>query len=284
MDQEAIGEKDIIIRHFDGSINIETQEATGETNTVLVVAMESKGKNPRHAKIVELAGVLLEVESDTGKVVRLLNQQHWFQDPEEEEPFSEGFTRKTGITEEMVSGKSIDGREFEDMVQGADIVVAFNAGFVRPILQEQFPSVEDAIFSCVRNQIDWSQKGHESRSLHHLTRDHLWYSDERRCPEQCGILLRLLTSDQTPGGDEAGYLKELMDRAQEPLITIEAKVEHHQKYLMKKERFFWDSRERTHIRVMGTSTLERVKRNLESRGFEGELIERDRLPATERFK
>jgi|SaaInlStandDraft_1057018.scaffolds.fasta_scaffold62554_1 DNA polymerase III subunit epsilon len=284
MDQEAIGEKDIVIRHYDGSINIDTIEAQGDTTTVLLVAMESKGKNPRHAKIVELAGVLIEVESDSGKVVRLLNQQHWFQDPEEEEPFSEGFTHKTGITEELVSGKSIDGREFEDMVQGADIVVAYNAGFVRPILSEQFPSVEDAIFACARNQIDWSQKGHESRSLHHLTRDHLWFCDERRCPEQCGILLKLLTTDKTPEGEDANYLKELMDRAQEPLITIEAKVEHHQKHLMRKERFFWDSRERTHIRVMGTSTLERVKRNLESRGFSGELIERDRLPATERFK
>jgi len=151
-------------------------------------------------------------------------------------------------------------------------------------LQEQFPSVEDAVFACVRNQIDWSLKGHESRALEHLTRDHFWYSDGKRCLEQCGTLIKLLCTEKTPEGNAAGYLKELMDRAQEPLLTIEAKVDPHQKHLMKKERFFWDARERTHIRVMGTSTLERVRRNLESCGFTGELIERDRLPATERFK
>jgi DNA polymerase-3 subunit epsilon len=278
------GEKDLVIRYFDGSLPEVAQDAEGETMNVAVIAMESKGKNPRHAKIVELAAVLCEVERDTGKLVKIVDSQQWFQDPEEEDPFTEAFTNKTGITAEMVAGQSIDGRLFEDLIESAEVVVAYNAGFIRPILQEQFPSIEESIFACARNQIDWTGKGHESRSFFHLTRDHLWYTDQKRTLEQCGALIKLLTTETSMSGEPAEYFNELLNRAVEPLITIEARVDHHQKFLMKKERFHWNSRERTFIRVMGTSTLDRVRRSLDARGFTGELIERDRLPATERFK
>ena len=52
------GEKDIVIQYFDGSLPECTGEAQGETVNIAIVAMESKGKNPRHAKIVELSAVL----------------------------------------------------------------------------------------------------------------------------------------------------------------------------------------------------------------------------------
>lgn len=279
-----MGERDIIIRYFDGSLPEVFQKSSGETLNVALVAMESKGKNPRHAKIVELAAVLCKVDRNTGHVCEILDAQQWFQDPEEEDPFSEGFSEKTGLTAEMVAGQSIDGRAFEDLIQSAEIVVAYNAGFVRPILQEQFPFLHDCIFACVRNQIEWTLKGHDCRSLSHLTKDHLWYSEEKRTLQQCAILLKLLSEEKNIAGEVAGYFKELIDRAVEPLITIEAKVDMHQKYLMKKERFQWDARERIFLRVMGSSTLERVRNALDARGFTGELIERDRLAATERFK
>lgn len=278
------GEKDIVIRHFDGSLP-EDQSGTGaETMNVAVIAMESKGKNPRHAKIVELAIVLLEVERETGKFLNVSDAKQWFQDPEEDNPFTEAFSLKTGITAEMVQGQSIDSQAFEDLAHSAEVIIGFNAGFIRPILQQQFPSLNESVFACVRNQIDWSSKGHESRSLFHLTRDHLWYCDEKRTMEQCGTLIKLLTQESNSKGEPIAYLKELIDRAQEPLITIEARVDMNQKHLMKKERFQWDNRERIYIRVMGTSTLERVRNSLDARGFTGELIERDRLPASDRFK
>jgi DNA polymerase III subunit epsilon len=279
-----MGERDIVIRYFDGALPEVFKKSTGETTNVALVAMESKGKNPRHAKIVELAAILCKVDKATGNVCEILDAQQWFQDPEEENPFSEGFTQKTGLTQEMVAGESIDGKAFEDLIQSAEIVVSYNAGFVRPILQEQFPFLHDSTFACVRNQIEWTLKGHECRSLQHLTKDHLWYSEEKRTLQQCGILLKLLSETKDLNGEPAGYFKELIERAVEPLITVEAKVDIHQKYLMKKERFHWDSREKIFLRVMGTSTLERVRSALDARGFTGELIERDRLPATERFK
>lgn len=279
-----MGEKDIVIKYFDGSLPKNLKKKGGETMNVAVVAMESKGKNPRHAKIVELAALLCKVDKQTGELCEIIDAQQWFQDPEEDQAFSEGFTQKTGLTNAMVAGKSIDIKAFEDLVQSAEIVVSYNAGFIRPILQEQFPFLHENIFACVRNQIEWSLKGHECRVLDHLTKDHLWYSLEKRCIQQCGVLLRLLGEEKDLTGQSAGYFKELLDRAVEPLITVEAKVDVHQKYLMKKERFHWDAREKTFIRVMGTSTLERVRESLDARGFTGELIERDRLPATERFK
>lgn len=277
-------EKDIIISYFDGALPEVSEQADGEIIKAAVLSIESRGRNPKHAKLIEMGVVVLELEKETSKITKVIEKHHWFQDPEDDESIDEVFTKRTGITSEMVQGKSIDAREFEAIIEAVDVFIAYNAGYVRPILQEQFPSLERSIFACVRNQIDWTSKGYESRALGHLTRDHGWYSDQERALEQCGVLVKLLSEKQEIEGQEQTYLHELVGRAEEPLITIEAKVQMKQKYLMKKERFRWDPRERAFLRCMGTSTLERVRKSLDARGFRGELIERDRLPASERFK
>ena len=277
-------EKDLVIKYFDGSLPDICEETQEDIIKAAVLSIETKGRNPRHAKLVELGVVVLELEKDTCKITRVLEQHHWFQDPEEEDPLSEGYTAKTGITQDMVLGKSIEGRVFEEIIEAVDIFVAYNAGYVRPILQEQFPSLDSAVFACVRNQIDWTAKGFGCRSLLHLSKDHNWYNDGLRALDECGTIIKLLQEETVLEEEPMSYFQELVSRAEEPLITIEARVHIRQKYLMKKERFRWDPRERTFLRCMGSSTLERVRRSLDSRGFKGELIERDRLPATERFK
>jgi DNA polymerase III epsilon subunit-like protein len=246
--------------------------------------MESKGRNPRHAKILELGIVVLELERETNKICKIVSQDQWFQDPGEETTLTEAFIEKTGITEEMLRDQSIDHEKVESIFSDSEVIIAFNAGFIRPILENQYPDLEDAVFACARNQIEWTAKGHESRSLFHLTRDHYWYSDAQRTLGQCAMLVKLLSEDTGFDGEPVNYLNELINRAQEPLITVEARVEFHQKHLMKKERFHWDNREKTFMRSMGTSTLDRVKKSLDAKGFTGELIERDRLAASERFK
>lgn len=272
-------EKDLTISYFDGTLPTFEGSTEAETLQAAFVAAESKGKNPRTAKLVELAVVVLEIERETGKPVKLIEKHNWFQDPEEE--LSEAYTEITGITEEMVKGNEIPLATFEAIIDSVDIFITYNAGNIRPLLQEQFPNLSDAIFACLRNQIEWTGHGNESRSLTHLTRDHLWYNDSLRAEDLCAVYIKLLTE---PGPKDQNYLLELINRAEEPLITVEAKVQMRQKYMMKKERFRWDPKERTFLRCMGSSTLERVRNSLSSRGFRGELIERDRIPATERFK
>jgi DNA polymerase III subunit epsilon len=275
-------EKDITISYYDGTLPEFSKEASGEILKVAVIGAETKGKNPKHAKLIELSVVVLEIEKESWDVSSVLEQHNWFQDPEEEDAFSDAFIAATGITQEMVAGKSIDSRAFEDIIDSVDIFIAYNAGYVRPVLQEQFPNLENSIFACVRNQIDWSSKGYESRSLSHLTKDHFWYNDSLRMQDRVGVLVKLLSEKSE--GQEVSYLQELCERAEEPLITVEAQAGHREKYLMKKERFRWDPREKTFLRCMGSSTLERVRKSLNSRGFQGKLIERDRKSACERFK
>lgn len=279
-----MSDKDILIRYFDGKLPEINEEANGETYKVSVVAMESKGRNPRHAKILELGIIVLELERETNKIVKIVSQDQWFQDPGDDTSLTEAFIEKTGISEEMLEGQSIDHEKVEAIFADSEVIIAFNAGFIRPILEAQYPNLEDAVFACARNQIEWTAKGHESRSLFHLTRDHYWYSDAQRTLGQCAVLVKLLSETTGFDGEPVNYMNELISRAQEPLITIEARVEFHQKHLMKKERFHWDNREKTFMRSMGTSTLDRVRKSLDAKGFTGELIERDRLAASERFK
>lgn len=275
-------EKDITISYFDGQLPEFNTEAAGDTLKAAVVAAETKGTNPRTAKLIELSVSVVEIDRASWKISKVLEQHNWFQDPEDDDVFSEDFIQQTGLTKEMVAGQSIDGRVFEEIIDAVDIFITYNAGYIRPLLQEQFPNLDTAVFACARNQIDWSAKGFESRSFHHLTRDHFWYTDSLRMKDRVAAIIKLIIEPAKE--DQSSYLQELCERAEEPLITIEAQVQHREKHLMKKERFRWDAREKTFLRSMGSSTLERVRKSLGAKGFRGQLIERDRKPASERFK
>jgi len=73
----------------------------------------------------------------------------------------------TGITDEMVKGRSIETSEITEVMKDAEIVVAHKAGFDRPFVEKAFP---DAGFDrlpwfCSLEDIDWSARGFAGKNL-----------------------------------------------------------------------------------------------------------------------
>lgn len=272
--------KDIVIQYFDGQLPDPLAGAASDTLKTAVVAIETKGTYPRRGKLVELAISLVETRRQPAQFVRVLDKGHWFADPEESLP--ESYTELTGLSEEMLAGKSIDRDRAANMLKEAKLIIAYDAGNARPFLEREIPGLEDKIFACARNQVDWTERGCYCRMLQYLARDHKWWFDSLRADVQVAALIKLLS--ETVPEDEPSYLQELSERANEPLIMVEADVEPQYRKLLQNERFFYSRDRGVYTRQMGESTLRRVRAALESRGFSGELVEKERLPASQRFK
>lgn len=273
-------EKDLVISYFDGKLEERFSAGGGDTFKAAVTSIETKGVNPSRGRIVEMALLMLEVRREPLEFVRLLSKSHDFEDPQEE--INERYTAATGITSGMVVGKKMDDKVAEEAFQSADIVITYNAGDVRPFLEKRYPVLEGKVFACCRNQIEWPMKGFECRSLKHLCQDHGWYYSSMRADVIASAIVKLLTHRDKESGE--CHLAELVRRANEPLITIEVDVPPNFRNLIRRERFKWDNGRRMWTRSLGTSSLERLRQSLESKGFTGELVEIERLPATERFK
>jgi len=276
-------EKDIVIRYFDGKLPDQLSAETVEDSAkakVAVVACETKGTHPRYGKLVELSIKLLEIRRDPALALKVLDSYDGFEDPEEE--FSDAYVRKTGITEEMLHDQKIDREKATALFEQAEVILCYNAGNIRPFLDREFPCVKDKVFACCRNQIDWPAKDFECRVLGHLTMEHGWWYDSLRANVESSVVTQLLNEVDEDSGNT--YMDELIKRAEEPLIVVQADVAPRDRRLLKKERFFWDRDKGVWQRCMGTSTLARVKSSLAAKGFEGELEEVETLPASDRFK
>lgn len=270
-------DKDLIIRHFDGELPEPLREAQGDVIKCAVVSLAAVGTNPRRAKVIELyAGIF---EADETGFTKKLQEGLFFGDPGE--PLPE-VLKSRGYKAEELEGREIDEAALQELFEGVELVVAYNAGFVRPVLERFVTGLEETVFACARNQVDWTGKGFECRALNHLAKDLGWYIDDRRSRVEAMAVVKLLNEVDPDTGK--CYFAEMRERSAEPLILVHAHAHPDERRWLRKEFFRWSSNDNAWTRLMGVSTYKRVKESLESKGFSGQLVEVDRHPACDRFR
>src|SRR6266849_1251583 len=102
----------------------------------LILDVETTGLDPTRDEIIELAMLKFDYGSD-GSVFRVLDQFGRLREPTVAIPIE--ITKLTGITPEMVAGKTITQVEVEHFASSAAVVIAHNAGFDRRFVERAFP-------------------------------------------------------------------------------------------------------------------------------------------------
>ena len=82
-------------------------------------------------------------------------------------PISEEASRVTGITAEDVAGKRISDDQVASFISGAEIIIAHNAAFDRPMVERTFPKAgfDRIAWHCSLEQVDWKERGKKGKSL-----------------------------------------------------------------------------------------------------------------------
>lgn len=181
----------------------------------VVLDVETTGLDPLRDEIVELGMVKFEFSPD-GRVFRVLSTFEAFREPSA--PIPPEITRLTGITYDMVEGKSINPLEVAGFVDDVAIVIAHNAAFDRRFCERAWPVFTLKAWACSMSEVNWHEEGFEGTKLGYLLAGCGLFHDGHRAAEDCRAVLEVLASPLSRSGETA--LKRLLDTARGVTVRI----------------------------------------------------------------
>jgi len=181
----------------------------------VILDTETTGLNHRTDEIIEI-GVITFTFDDKGTIGDVTGVYGGLRQPGTSIP--EEITRLTGITDEMVAGQTIDIDRLTSLVEGADLIIAHNAGFDRPFC-EAFSSIfSRKAWACSNSEIDWSARGYEGTKLGYLINQSGHFHVGHRAVDDCFALLEVLALSQ--GNNDRTPFAELYQASQRSRVRI----------------------------------------------------------------
>ena len=216
----------------------------------VVIDTETTGLDPDTCKIIEIGLVAFEYDPVTGQPIRVIGSYGALEDPGH--PLSAETTAITGITDTMVAGQRIDDDRLGALVSNASIVIAHNADFDRPFLENRLSVFAALPWGCSLSDIDWIAEKLGSRKLDYIAFQMGFYFGAHRAEEDCQALLEIL-SRPLPVSGQAG-LKPLLDRLPNTGYTVYAlNSPFATKDALKARQYRWDAEGKVWHRTLAGS-------------------------------
>ena len=227
--------------------------ANGPVATLLVLDTETTGLNAARDKVVELALLRVTVDLATGQPVGAVEIYDGLEDPGM--PMPPEITVITGITDDMLRGQALDEAQVLAMLEGADLVVAHNAGFDRPFVEARLPQFVALNWACSFADIDWRQEGRGSAKLTALAGELGVFYEAHRAEMDCHALLAVLMAP-LPSTGASGLLR-LIQSARAPTFRLQAtQAPFDAKDLLKARGYRWDGAQKVwHTRLADEAAL-----------------------------
>jgi len=184
----------------------------------------------------------------------------------------------------MVKNQSIDWNKVDALLEASHILIAHNASFDRPFIDQLSKISGQKIWGCSFKQVQWNDKGFPSQKLDILSIYHGFFTDAHRALNDADALLYLLS--QTDLDRKSPYLLELITQAKKTtyqVMAISAPFE--SKDLLKSRAYRWDTIGRYWWKEIIQTELaletEWLEEFVYSGAFRGKVLE---IPPTEHFK
>jgi DNA polymerase-3 subunit epsilon len=161
------------------------------------VDVETTGLDTARDEILDLA-VVKFIYSIDGRVLGLRDSFEALRDPGR--PIPPAITTLTGITDEMVAGRTIDPADVAAFVAPAALVVAHNATFDRRFCERLCPVFAKKAWACSLGDISWNEEGFVSGlRLANLAAAFGLFYDGHRAAQDChaGIVILSQTLPRT---------------------------------------------------------------------------------------
>lgn len=213
----------------------------------VVIDTETTGLDPDTCKMIEIGIVAFEYDPLTGQPIRVIDTYGALEDPGH--PLSHETTEITGITDAMVAGQRIDDQRVSALVANASIVIAHNAAFDRPFLENRLPIFSTLPWGCSLFDIDWASEKLGSRKLDYIAYQMGFFFSAHRAEEDCQALLEILAHTLPVSGQAA--LKPLLDRLPSIGYTVYAlNSPFATKDILKARQYRWNAEVKTWYRTL----------------------------------
>jgi len=189
-----------------------------ETIDICFLDLETTGFNLDLDKIIEIAIKLVKIDKNDGGIIEFLDYYESFQDPHQ--IIENKITQITGITNEMVSGFSIDWEIVKSIIDKADILLAHNAKFDRGFLDRYLPLSKDKLWTCSIGDINWIKRGFTKNSLELLSIWHGFYYESHRAMNDVDAVIHLLTHHYYNDTNDDKPILELIENSQQTYYKV----------------------------------------------------------------
>jgi DNA polymerase III subunit epsilon len=156
---------------------------------------------------------------ETRRIYKALGSWEWLEDPGCSIPPE--ITNITGITDEMVAGRTVDNRAVDDLLSRVVLVIAHNADFDRRFLEKRLPIFATKHWACSRFDIDWKAEGIRSSALEFVAYSSGFFHDGHRAASDCRATLHAL-AQPLPGTGRLA-LQALLEQARLPTWRLWAR-------------------------------------------------------------
>ncbi|MSQ57992.1 MAG: DNA polymerase III subunit epsilon [Limnohabitans sp.] len=156
----------------------------------VVLDTETTGLQVGNDRVMELGMVVFEFDPLHGTIHRVLDVFDELEDPDF--PIPPEITAINRITNEMVDGKKINDQKVEQLLADVQVVIAHNASFDRPFIEERWPIFKEFNWACSIRDIDWKAEGFGSAKLEYLLTTQGIFYEAHRAETDCWALLELL--------------------------------------------------------------------------------------------
>ena len=140
----------------------------GDVRRALVVDVETTGLSLEADDVMQLAMLPFDYEVETGRILTVHKDDAFEAFREPAAPISEEAAVITGITADMVAGATIDAEAVADIVEHADLVIAHNAKFDRPMIEKHWDCFANKPWACTLDGVDWLRQGYSAGKLDYL--------------------------------------------------------------------------------------------------------------------
>lgn len=255
----------------------------GDEVTLAIVDTETTGLDASADEIIEIGIVRCSYSPSHGVITSIDDIYSGLEAPAKG-PISDTITSITGITNADVEGRTFnDERVNELLTENDPLVIAHNAKFDRPFVENRFKDVANCRWACSIKEIDWKARGFESNKLEYLLLNSGYFYDGHRATSDCLALLWLLAEhpaaldDMLAASGQTTYIVRLFD------VPLEART------CLKKAGFRLDEKNTEHAEswwiLASEAELEELREWMDGlTGYNVERAEYTPLTARERYK
>jgi DNA polymerase-3 subunit epsilon len=207
----------------------------GKKRIGVFLDIEATGLSHLNNKLIELGMVKFEY-SDDGKIFKLLDEFHSYQDPKE--PIPSFIVELTGITDEIVRDHNIDENHVLKYLQDVDIIIAHNARFDRAFFESSFPNIPPKAWGCSMSDINWRKEDITSSKLDYIAYRYGFFYEGHRAIADCLAGIHILAQNSFVSNQP--LLKILLNNALELEFQLWAKGAcYESKDLLKSRGYRW---------------------------------------------
>ena len=191
---------------------------------VCFIDLETTGLSYTDDEIIEIGMRTIAINRDDYQDIKAVLEYESYNDTNIE--LDSEIILLTGITKEMIKGKTINWNDVQKVLSTSDVLVAHNASFDRHFLEKNIDFKN--VWACSKADIDWKSRGFLNTKLELLSIWHGFYYDSHRAMNDVNATIHLLLH---PSYEKYPPLEELVENSKNPQHLIINKFPYNERFI-----------------------------------------------------